>query len=157
MATYEGAYKNILQSTINGIASIYEDFIYEGYITNKYKQRLNNIRLITIYNLKEIPDSKKKEDILYHIEILRNAQTKLNDGIEEEGAVLVYLLSKFYYLNKKYDLSFSYKGLHTTLNPKILEELMVEYNEDIYRLFDEYLIVREEDDNTDGALSLDDI
>lgn len=150
-------FKNIIQSMYEGIATIYDDFIYEGYITIKYKQRLNNIKLLTVHNLKDLPDNETKNEVLKHIEILKEIQSMIKEDIEDDEVLLVYLLLKLYLLCKNCGIGFNYKGKNLTLNAKVLEEIMIEFNNDIYDVFKEHLIVKEENDDIEGAISLNDI
>lgn len=154
---FDVRFKHIIQSMYEGIATIYDNFIYEGYISPRYKQKLNNIKLITIHNLKELPDNETKSEILKHIDILKEIQDMIKEGIEDDEVLLVYLLLKLYLLSKNCGIGFNYKGKYLTLNSKVLEEIMIEFNEDIYEVFNEYLIVKEKNDDMEGAISLDDI
>lgn len=154
---FDVRFKNIIQSMYEGIATIYDDFIYEGYITIKYKQRLNNIKLLTVHNLKELPDNETKNEVLKHIEVLKEIQNMIKEGIEDDEILLVYLLLKLYILCKNCGIGFNYRGTHLTLNAKMLEQIMVEFDDDIYDIFKEHLIVKEKNDDIEGAISLDDI
>lgn len=154
---FDVRFKNIIQSIYEGIATIYDDFIYEGYISAKYKQKLNNIKLLTVHNLKELPDNETKDEVLKHIELLKEIQNMLKEDIEDDEVLLVYLLLKLYLLCKNCGIGFNYKGKNLTLNAKVLEEIMIEFNNDIYDVFKEHLIVKEENDDIEGAISLNDI
>lgn len=150
-------FKHIIQSMYEGIATIYDNFIYEGYISARYKQKLNNIKLITIYNLKELPDNETKNEVLKYIEILKEVQNMIKEGIDDDEVLLVYLLLKLYLLSKNCGIGFNYKGKHLTLNARVLEEIMIVFDTYIYDVFKEHLIVKEKNDDMEGAISLNDI
>lgn len=150
-------FKNIIQSVYEGIASVYDDFIYEGYITPKYKQKLNNIKILTLHNLNDLPDNETKTELINYIELLKKVQNIIKEDVEDDEVLLVYLLLKIYLLCKNCGISVNYRGIHLNLNNKVLEDIMVEFNDDIYDIFKEQLIIKEENDNTEGAISLDDI
>lgn len=155
--SFQGVLKNVIQSTMAGIASVYEDFVYEGYITPKYMQRLNNIRLLTIHNIKEIPECEIKTDLLTYIKLLEDMQKNLKEEKEDDELILMYLLLKFFLFMKKNEMNFNYKGNHLVLNPKALEDNMVEFNDEIYEVFGEYLIEKIDNDMETSALSLDNL
>ena len=154
---FDVRFKHIIQSMYDGVATIYDDFIYQGYISAKYKQKLNNIKLLTLHNLKELPDCETKDEVLKHIDLLIEIQHMIKEDIEDNEVLLVYLLLKLYLFCKDCGIIFNYKGRNLTLNTKVIEEIMIEFNDDIYDIFKEYLIVKEKNDDIESAISLNDI
>ena len=152
------SFKPIISSLETSLSSIYDNFIYLGYISPKYVQMLNNTKLLTAYNLKRLSGNVRiKNDILDYLNILSDALVKIKSEQQDDEAILVYLLSKLFLLTQKYNFNFNCKGKNITLNTTTIESLMIQYDDDIFKIFNEHLIKKVEDDNLEGALSLEDI
>lgn len=154
----ENRLKEMLQVTTNQLCDIYNSYLYEGYITPKYKQRLRNIRILNTYNLKDSKDSELKNDILSLNKYLNEVYSRVDDTVDQD-ILIIYLIGKCYDLLKKYSISFNYRGRYIKLNPQTLTELLIKFDSEIINEFNESLINKEaiDDYNDNTVISLADL